>query len=145
MTQPAAPDVADPVEAQVFVLLAWRELICARLRDGIVPNLPPQDRAAAEALTARTHTEQVIEPDYLCALDHVLVRVEAAIAAGQIPARRIDAPDGTGPTWEQATQTAEARALTAARHDIGAFCGGVRRLHMLLGARRIATGLRGAA
>lgn len=142
---PAAPDVADPVEAQVFVLLAWRALICARLCDGIVPNLPAQDRPAAEALALRTRTEAVITPDYRTALDHVLSRVDAAIAAGKIPARQIAASDGSGPTWEKAHNTPEADALAAAALDIRTFQGSVQRLHNLLDARRIATRLRGAA
>jgi hypothetical protein len=142
---PAAPEGADPLEAQVFVLLAWRALICARLSDGIVPNLPPQDRPAAEALALRTRTEAVNTPDYRAALDHVLSRVDAAIAAGHIPARQIAAPDGSGPTWEKASRTPEADALAAARLDLGPFQGSVQRLHNLLDARRIATHLRGAA
>lgn len=145
MTQPAEPNVADPVEDQIFVILAWRNLICARLSQGIVPNLSPRDSAAAEALWLRTRTEGIIAPDYLSALDAVLCRVDAAIEAGKIPARQVEAPDGSGLTWERSSRTAASEALMAAVLDIREFRGALRRLHDLLAARRLAAGLRGAA
>jgi len=140
--QPVSPELGDPLAEQVFSLLTWRELICARLREAIVPNLPAPDRPRAEALAVRTASEQIVAPDCLSEFDAVIARVQAAIAAGRIPARQVEAADGSGPTWEQATRTKEAEALSKALQDLAAFRAGLKRLHTLRRARRIADDLR---
>lgn len=92
----------------------------------------------------RTASEQIVAPDYLAEFDALFARVQAAIAAGRIPARQVEAAEGAAPTWEQATRTKEADALGKALPDLAAFRGSLKRLHTLRRAHRIAADLRAA-